>query len=69
MFRQVGEESRLRGKARRAPGLGPRRRTRRIAPPEVLRPVNEMNDVRTNGVSQWSLAAFANLAMIGNALD
>jgi hypothetical protein len=30
---------------------------RRISGPDVLRPVNEMATVRTNGVAQWSLAA------------
>jgi hypothetical protein len=42
---------------------------RRIEAPNVLKPVNEMNEVRTNGVSQWSVAMFANLAMIGDALE
>ena len=35
----------------------------------MLKPVKEMNEVRSNGVSQWSMAMFANLALIGDALE
>jgi hypothetical protein len=34
----------------------------------VLKPVDEMIGVSTNGSAQWSLAAIHNLALIGNAL-
>jgi hypothetical protein len=46
-----------------------REKVTRIAGPDVLKPVNEMNTVRTNGVAQWSLAAIENLALIGDALE
>jgi hypothetical protein len=46
-----------------------REKVTRITGPDVLKPVNEMNTVRTNGVAQWSLAMIENLAMIGDALE
>jgi hypothetical protein len=41
---------------------------RRVEPPAVLSPVDEAAGVATNDASQWSLAAIANLALIGDAL-
>ena len=42
--------------------------TRRIGGPDVLKPVDEMAGVSTNGSAQWSLAAFQNLVLIGDSL-
>lgn len=42
--------------------------TRRIEGPEVLNPVEEGFGLNTNSVSQWSLAAIQNLAMVGEHL-
>jgi hypothetical protein len=41
----------------------------RVAPPAVLNPVDEAATVSTNGVSQWGLAAYQNLALIPDALE
>lgn len=51
-------------------GLGLRgaRGQRRIDGPDVLKPVDEDARVSTNAASQWGLAAFQNLALIGDAL-
>jgi hypothetical protein len=46
-----------------------REKVRRISGTDVLKPIQEMNEVRTNGVAQWSLAAIQNLALIGDVLD
>jgi hypothetical protein len=43
--------------------------TRRISGPDVLKPIDEMAGVSTNGTAQWGLAAIANLALIGDALE
>ncbi|WP_213982438.1 twin-arginine translocation signal domain-containing protein [Sphingomonas sp. dw_22] len=45
-----------------------RETVRRIAGPDVLKPIDEMTGVRTNGTAQWSLAAIHNLALIGDVL-
>jgi hypothetical protein len=42
--------------------------TRRIAGPDVLKPIDEMPGVNTNGSAQWGLAAIENLALIGDKL-
>jgi len=42
---------------------------RRISGSDVLKPIDEMTGVSTNGSAQWSLAAVHNLALIGDALD
>ena len=42
---------------------------KRIAPPAVLEAVNEAPTVSTNGVAQWGLAAYQNLALIPEALE
>jgi hypothetical protein len=42
---------------------------RRIEPPAVLKPVDEARTVSTNGVSQWALAAYQNLALVPEALE
>ncbi|MBC9031873.1 twin-arginine translocation signal domain-containing protein [Sphingomonas sp. JC676] len=44
-------------------------RVRRISGPDVLKPIDEMAGVSTNGTAQWGLAAVANLALIGDALE
>ena len=46
-----------------------REQVRRISGPDVLKPIDEMNQVRTNGVAQWALSAIQNLALIGDALE
>jgi hypothetical protein len=43
-------------------------RTTRVEPPAVLAPVEEAPWVTTNDASQWSLAAIANLALVGDAI-
>jgi hypothetical protein len=40
---------------------------RRVEPPNVLAPVNEI-DVSTNAVNQWSLAAIEDLALVGDQI-
>ena len=42
---------------------------RRISGPDVLKPVDEMAGVSTNGSAQWGLAAIENLALIGDSLE
>jgi len=42
---------------------------RRIAGPDVLKPIDEMPGVSTNGSAQWGLAAIGNLALVGGALE
>lgn len=42
---------------------------RKIGGPDVLKGVDEMVGVSTNGSAQWSLAAFQNLALIGDSLE
>jgi hypothetical protein len=42
---------------------------RRISGPDVLKPIDEMAGVSTNGSAQWGLAAIGNLALIGDALE
>ena len=49
--------------------LGPVSRRRTIDGPAVLNPVEEDPGMSTNGVSQWSLAAIQNLALVPAALD
>ncbi len=44
-------------------------RTRRIAGPAVLRPLDEQPGIGTNGSAQWGLAGIQNLALIGDTLD
>lgn len=46
-----------------------RTETRGVEPPAVLEPVEEAPTVSTNGVSQWGLAAYQNLALVPEALD
>jgi hypothetical protein len=43
-------------------------KTTRVEGPHVLNPVDEAPQVTTNEASQWSLAAIANLALIGDAM-
>jgi len=42
--------------------------TRRILPPAVLKPVDELTDVSTNDAAQWGLAATANLVLLAPLL-
>lgn len=44
-------------------------RTRHIAGPAVLHPVDEDPRVSTNGASQWGLAAIENLELIGDTVE
>ena len=43
--------------------------TRRVLPPAVLKPVDELADVSTNDAAQWGLAATANLVLLAPLLD
>lgn len=43
--------------------------TRRILPPAVLKPVDELADVSTNDAAQWGLAATANLVLLAPLMD
>jgi hypothetical protein len=47
----------------------PRHTVRRIDGPAVLRPVDEMSGISTNGSAQWGLAAIQHLALGGDTLD
>jgi hypothetical protein len=46
-----------------------RTESRTIGAPTVLEPVEELATVSTNGVSQWALAAYQNLALVPASLD
>jgi hypothetical protein len=43
-------------------------RTVHVAPPHVLRPVDEIPWASTNETAQWGLAAIQNLALVGDML-
>ena len=43
--------------------------TRRILPPAVLKPVDELADVSTNDAAQWGLAATATLVLLAPLMD
>ena len=43
--------------------------TRRVLPPAVLKPVDELADVSTNDAAQWGLAATANLVLLAPLMD
>lgn len=47
----------------------PRHTVRRIDGPAVLRPLDEMSGISTNGSAQWGLAAIQHMALGGDTLD
>lgn len=48
--------------------MGVTGRLRKVAGPDVLKPVDEIAFVSTNGAAQWGLAAIQNLALVGDSL-
>ncbi|WP_322965407.1 exo-rhamnogalacturonan lyase family protein [Sphingomonas fuzhouensis] len=51
------------------PGAYRRDSGRKILPPAVLKPVDELPDISTNAAAQWGLAMTANLVLLAPLLD
>jgi hypothetical protein len=50
-------------------GMGASARHRKLAGPDVLKPVDESPSVSTNAAAQWGLAAIQNLALVGGWVE